>query len=123
MSETKPTREHRILELKVIGFTAENISNKLKEEGYRHVSVRTVAGYLAKVKFTDPAPAFKEELMRRQLMDISLIDDPESRCKVRQPIIDKFYSSKQQVEGDMKIRVVMDGLGTKQPRTGDNPPN
>ena len=87
MSEIQhPTKERRMLELKAMGYTAEQTSTKMKEEGYKHVGVRTVAGYFATVKFDDPTPEFKAELLRRQLLDISLADI-EQRLKYRGQII------------------------------------
>jgi len=91
----KPPIKKRILELWTLGYTSLQTSNQLKKEGYQWgVSQRTVAGYLASLpKFPDPALELKEELLRRQLMDIA-ISDPDLRLRWRAHLLDKLFATR-----------------------------
>jgi hypothetical protein len=112
IEETKPPRDRRMVELKAMGYTAAQIVDRLKTEGYNKCSLVTVNRFLAKIRFDDPTPEFKEELLRRQLQDISLAEI-EQRLKYRGQIISDLMPTKLEHKGELAITIHGYGLGDK----------
>lgn len=98
MSDIKySARQNRVFELRVLGLTIPQIKQKMNEENYR-ISERTIWSEL----HSDAAQQFVNELIRRQLADITLADEDLSlRLKYRDKLIDKFLPQKREltVEG------------------------
>jgi hypothetical protein len=82
-----------MIELRVLGMKYEDIVKKLDEEGFKvdYDSVVCVVSENIETKF-------KEELLRRQLADITLAEEPEVRLKWRAHILDKLYPPLAKVE-------------------------
>lgn len=90
-------RVRRVLELSTAGMIISEISSKMIAEGYA-ASVRTVKKDLHSIE----AKAYLEEILRKQLTDIT-IADIELRLKYRGKLLDKLLPSKieQKVEGQV----------------------
>jgi len=82
----RAARTLRTLELRTLGFSYPDIVSKMKEESYR-ISESTVRRDLHSLG----AIAFRDEVLRRQLMDIAISGDAALRLKARAHILDKLY--------------------------------
>jgi hypothetical protein len=98
MRETKPKEHSRIskdarltrtINLKMLGLTDAQISKIMENEGYKHVSERTINRLLNNV---DPQ-IIREELLIKQLRDINSAD-VKTRLKYRDKILSKLLKSK-----------------------------
>ncbi len=94
-------RRLRVFELKCRGFTARQICEKLTEEGIV-CSENEVYNDLR----SEAVVAFVEELVRQQLLDITLArqDDLEAALKYRDLLIEKLLPQKS-VESNVKVNV------------------
>ena len=110
----------RALDLKARGLTDAEISERMKDEGYMHVSVRTINSLLNSLE----AKSFVDELLRLQLRDITT-SDTALRMKYRDRLLEKLMPKRieQQIEGATDIRIVIED-GNPQletpPRTEDD---
>jgi len=92
----------------------------MKDEGYMHVSVRTINSLLNSLE----AKSFVDELLRLQLRDITT-SDTALRMKYRDRLLEKLMPKRieQQIEGATDIRIVIED-GNPQletpPRTEDD---
>ena len=82
---SKAGRLDRALDLKTRGLTDSEISQRMSEEGYDHVSFRTINRLLNGVE----ASLFVDNLLRLQLRDIT-ISDTALRLKYRDKILEKL---------------------------------
>jgi hypothetical protein len=82
---SKAGRLDRALDLKTRGLTDSEISQRMSEEGYAHVSLRTINRLLNGVE----AELFVDNLLRLQLRDIT-ISDTALRLKYRDKILEKL---------------------------------
>jgi len=91
-------RLRRVLELSTSGMTIPDISDMMKEEGFK-ASERTVWNDLNSTEAKD----YLEEILRKQLTDIT-IADIGLRLKYRGKLLDKLLPSKieQKVEGEVR---------------------
>jgi len=98
MKETKPkknsriskdARATRVVNLKMLGLTEAQISKTMENEGYKHVSTRTISRLLNSID----AQAIRDELLRRQLRDIDSADI-KTRLKYRDKILSKLLKPK-----------------------------
>ena len=88
-------RRRRIIELRCLGFTIPQITQKLNDEGGK-VSEITVWRDLHSTTVED----YIEELKRKQLADITLCeDDYATRLKYRDLLLDKLMPRSQRIEG------------------------
>ncbi len=91
-------RNRRIIELRCMGLTIPQIKDKLIEEGYK-LSERTVWSDL----HSQQSQEFIEELIRKQLADITLCsDDYKTRLMYRADLLDKLMPNK---KPDVKVDV------------------
>jgi orotate phosphoribosyltransferase-like protein len=99
---SKAGRLARALELKTRGLTYAEISQRMAEEGYWHVSLRTINRLLNSLE----AQTYVEELKRLQLRDITIAEIP-LRLKYRDRLLDKMMPRKveQKIEGQQTIVV------------------
>jgi hypothetical protein len=82
---SKDARATRVVNLKMLGLTEAQISTTMENEGYKHVSTRTISRLLNSVD----AQAIRDELLRRQLRDIDSADK-KTRLKYRDKILGKL---------------------------------
>lgn len=108
----------RVINLRMRGLNDNEISKQMNEDGYKHISPRTVSRLLKEAKKTE----FADELIQQQLRDIT-ISDTALRLKFRDKLIDKFNppQSKLEVKGLAPIQIIFDeGLKDgKQPTDED----
>lgn len=110
-NEDRPSRETRIVELKVRGMTDAATSAQLRSEGYIHASQKTVSRLYQHLK-KDHGEVLIEELQRQQLADITLIDSRELKLKYRDRLLDKLMPRAPtpiQLAGDSRLTVMFDG--------------
>jgi hypothetical protein len=81
-------RIRRTIELRAHGYSYPKIHGAMRLEGYK-TSEMTIRRDLQ----TDEAHAFRDELLRRQLEDITVAEDVEVRLKWRAHILDKLFPS------------------------------
>jgi len=107
-------RRQRIFELRVLGLTIPQISEKLKEEGYRiGTSERTVHVDL----HSGEAKEFVEELLRRQLANIAMEENRAVKLKYYDRLLDKLMPQKLESKVEGGSLVVMGyNLGKKPPK-------
>lgn len=113
-------RRRRIFELRVVGLTIPQISEKLKEEGYRvGASEHTVYRDL----HSGEAKEFVEELLRRHLANISMEEDRAVKLKYYDRLLDKMMPAKpgqMEITGMPPIVIKFDkGLEDKENDSGD----
>lgn len=98
-SAARKRRVKRVLELSTSGMTIPQISAALKKEGIHAFSERTVWADLNSVE----AKEYLDELIRKQLTDITTEKDSNLRMKYRGQLIMRLLPSKveQKVEGDI----------------------
>ena len=94
-------RVRRVLELSTSGMTIPQISEQMKDEGFK-ASERTVWSDLNSVE----AKVYTEEILRKQLTDITLADI-KTRLKYRGRLLDnlmpKKTESKVETTGDLRF--------------------
>lgn len=98
-SAARKRRVKRVLELSTSGMTIPLISAALKKEGIHAFSERTVWDDLNSVE----AQEYLDELIRKQLIDITIEKSSNLRMKYRGQLIMRLLPSKveQKVEGEV----------------------
>jgi len=91
----KNKKGSRIIELKLRGLTAADITARMRNEGYSKISERTVERFWATIRKTSGeyppwSPEMVEELQRQQLADITMVDERELKLKYRDRLLDKL---------------------------------
>jgi len=99
------TRRRRVIELRCLGLTIPQISEKLRDEGFR-ASEKTIWNDLHSSTVED----FVEELKRRQLADIALSEEYKTRLHFRDRLLDKLIPKqiKSELTGPAQIIVNFD---------------
>ena len=96
------SRIRRIFELRCLGYTIPQISDKLREEGFK-------TGFSEHQVFndlhSDEANRIAEEILRRQLMDIAIADDLKDRMFFRDKILNKIMPKKIESRVESKSEV------------------
>jgi hypothetical protein len=110
----RATRRQRIFELRVLGLTIPQISETLKNEGYRiGTSEHTVYDDL----HSGEAKEFVEELLRRQLANIAVEENRTMKLKYYDRLLDKLMPQKVESKVEGGSLVVMGyNLGKKPPK-------
>ena len=98
------TRRRRVFELRVIGLTIPQIQQKMTEEDFK-VSERTIWQDLR----SDDVKEFTDELMRRQLADITLSDNISVRLNYRDRLLDKLLPKKVESKGEIEAGIIIKG--------------
>jgi hypothetical protein len=95
-------RISRIFELRCLGYTIPQISDKLQEESFK-------TGYSERQVWrdlhSDEANRMAEEILRRQLMDIAIADDLKDRMFFRDKILSKIMPRKIESRVESKSEV------------------
>ncbi|MDD1678732.1 MAG: hypothetical protein LUO93_06060 [Methanomicrobiales archaeon] len=83
----------RVVELKLKGLTAADVADRMRGEGYRKVSERTVERLWAEVRDEEPGYSWSgdmiDELLRQQLAEITIVDQRSLKLKYRDRLLDK----------------------------------
>jgi len=114
-TEYKIRRRRRIFELRCEGKTIDGIAKLLKKEGFTAgVTTRSIYNDMR----SDYYRMLVAELQRRQLADLHEIQDVVTRLRWRQKLLETI--TPRQVltnqEGDGSIKILLDGLGAKNPK-------
>jgi hypothetical protein len=90
----KTSKRVRIVELKLRGFTAVDVAERMRSEGYSKVSERTVERLWAEVRREESGFSWSgdmiEELLRQQLAEITIVDERSLKLKYRDRLLDKL---------------------------------
>ena len=107
--QIKSSRDVRIIELKCRGLTDAQVSTRMKEENYHKISEATIQRFWSKLK-KESHDKLVEELIRQQLLDISIEDDRGKKMKYRDRILEKLMPRRieQQIEGATGVRIVIE---------------
>jgi len=100
------SRRRRVIELRCLGLTIPQIRDKLAEEGWK-ASEHTVWNDLHSEDVTE----FIEELIRRQLADITLAEEPSLKMKYRDLLLDKLMPKRSEVKGEVEQSILIRGWG------------
>src|SRR5512138_1513518 len=96
----RSSKRIRIVELKLRGLTAADVATRMRDEGYRKVSERTVERLWAEVREDEVGYSWSggmiDELLRQQLAEISIVDQRSLKLKYRDRLLDKLMPKQTQ---------------------------